>query len=151
MKFLQKQLQDFWRDITSIGSTLLYFIITLPFFAADKTSIALQLITGYFLIYLVAGAIKLVYFKNRPAKENYTNFAEKIDASAFPSIHSARTIFMALTLGKMFDTTIITAFFLAVTALVCYSRIAIKKHYWSDVIGGIVLGLLTFLIINKLF
>ena len=149
--FIQKQLADFWRDITSLGSTLLYFIIVLPLFFTGKIQTATKLTAGYILIYIIAGAIKIIYFKNRPKKENYTNFVEKIDASAFPSIHSARATLMAAEISKLIDGPIATSFLFITAGLVCYSRIAIKKHYWTDIIGGIILGILTTITIGKLF
>ena len=60
--FIQKQLADFWRDITSLGSTLLYFIIVLPLFFTGKIQTATKLTAGYILIYIIAGAIKIIYF-----------------------------------------------------------------------------------------
>lgn len=149
--FLEKQLADFWRDITSLGSTIMYFIIVIPLFFANQTQIAIKLSIGYILIYLIAGAIKLAYFKNRPRKENYHNFIEKIDASAFPSIHSARITLLAIEISKLINETIATSFLFIIAGLVCYSRIAIKKHYLTDIIGGIILGILTALTVVKLF
>jgi len=148
--FWQKQKADFWRDVTSLGSTGFYFIIILFFIANQKTILALQLLAGYVISYGIAILIRLAYFKNRPKKETYNNTIEKIDASSFPSVHTARTVFITNVLAAQFSQ-MTTTFFIILTALVCYSRIAIKKHDWKDILGGIALGFITFWLIKMLF
>ena len=149
--FIQKQKQDFWRDITSLGGAWIYFTIILLLFAVGQTKISAEILTGFFIMYFTAVIIRLFYFKNRPKKETYNSTLEKIDASAFPSVHSARAVFLALTFSKLFNSMQASTLLFAIAGIVCYSRIAIKKHYWTDVIGGIVLGILTFFAVNKLF
>ena len=58
---------------------------------------------------------------------------------------------MAAEISKLIDGPIATSFLFITAGLVCYSRIAIKKHYWTDIIGGIILGILTTITIGKLF
>ena len=140
--YWQKQKDAFWRDLSGLGSSGLYFLLIIFFFIQGHERIALQLIVGYCATYVISGIIKLTYFKDRPKKQNYHDGLEKIDASAFPSVHSSRAILIALLLSKNFQT---TPWFLTVIALlVCYSRIKVHKHDWKDVLGGIVLGALAF-------
>ena len=148
--FLQKQFIDFWRDITSIGSTTIYATIVIMFLLAGKTQIAVKLTIGYVIIYAVAGTIKIIYFKNRPRKEKYNNLLEKIDASSFPSIHSARAILLAAEISRNTNSAT-TIFLFIIAALICYSRIAIKKHYWIDVVGGVIFGVASFFVVNNIF
>ena len=140
--FFQKQKQDFWRDITTFGGAYFYFTLVLLFFAVGKTNFALKLTAGFFVIYFTAIIIRLFYFKNRPKKESYDNLLGKIDASSFPSVHSARVVFLALTLSEFSDSfqVKVSLLLFIIAGAVCYSRIAIKKHYWIDVNGGIFLG-----------
>jgi len=147
--FWQKQKDEFWRDVTGLGSSGLYFLLIIFFFLAKQPLLARKLIVGYALTYLISGVIKLTFFKNRPHRESYHTSLEKIDASAFPSVHSARAIFIALALS----TTVPSAhvFFITIALLVCYSRIPVHKHDWKDVIGGILLGTATFWAITTLF
>ena len=147
--FFQKQKQDFWRDITTFGGAYFYFILTIMLYILGEAGVSLEIFIGFFAIYLTAIIIRLFYFKNRPKKEAYNNIAEKIDASSFPSVHSARAVFLALSISKIFEKPEMTALVILLAGLVCYSRIAIKKHYWTDVIGGIILGLAAFWLIKQ--
>lgn len=151
MSFIQKQKEDFWRDITSLGGAGIYFTIVLLLIAFEQKKIAAEIFTGFLITYFTAVIIRLFYFKNRPRKETYNNTLEKIDASSFPSVHSARAVFLALTFSKLSDTTAASILLFTIAGAVCYSRIAIKKHYLIDVIGGIVLGIVTFIIVGEIF
>lgn len=149
--FIQKQKEDFWRDITALGGAWLYFATVLILLAVEQTKIAAEIFAGFLITYFTAVIIRLFYFKNRPKKETYNNTLEKIDASSFPSVHSARAVFLALTFSKFSDATMTSAILFLLAGTVCYSRIAIKKHYWTDVIGGVVLGIVTFVIVGEIF
>ncbi len=146
--FFQKQKEDFFRSVTALGDAWFYFTLVLILFALGKTNFATELIIGFFVIYFTAIIIRVFYFKNRPNKEKYNTLVERIDASSFPSVHSARVVFVGLTFAKFLDSLQINLILFAIAAIVCYSRIAIKKHYWTDVIAGIILGIITFLTIN---
>lgn len=146
--YWQKQKDAFWRDVTGLGSSGMYFLLIILFFVLGQTRIGLQLIVGYGITYVISGIIKLTYFKDRPKKQNYNDGLEKIDASAFPSVHAARATFTALILSKIFQPT--QWFVFGLTLLVCYSRIIVNKHDWKDVLGGIVLGAVAFWAITNL-
>ena len=73
----------------------------------------------------------------------------KIDASSFPSVHSMRAIFMAIIISKFFANPIMIIFLLLWALIVSYSRVYIKKHYWIDIIVGLIIGiLLAFLLLR---
>lgn len=146
--FWQKQKNAFWRDVTGLGSSGVYFLLIIFFFVIAHKKTALQLIVAYGITYVIAGIIKLTYFKDRPKKQNYNNGLEKIDASAFPSVHSARATFTALLLSQTFQQT--RWFFASIAILVCYSRIKVHKHDWKDILGGVLLGAVTFYAITML-
>lgn len=149
--FFQKQKEDFWRSVTALGDAWFYFALVLILFALGKTKFAIELTCGFFIIYFTAIIIRLFYFKNRPKKEAYHTLLERIDASSFPSVHSARAVLIALQFSKLSDSTLTVIILFTIASLVCYSRIKIKKHDWIDVIGGIVLGLIAFVAVNKIF
>ena len=77
----------------------------------------------------------------------YRGFIEKIDASSFPSIHAARITLLFVFFVKFFfkDLILISLSFM-ILVMVLSSRIYLKKHYFSDLLGGIFLGLFTSLI-----
>ena len=105
------------------------------------------LIFGLSLIYLITLAIRTFYYKPRPSTIKYNNFLEKIDASSFPSVHSARVTFIFLFFVFYITKNLLTILILIfLTLFTYYSRIYLKKHDYIDVFGGIVLGILTFLL-----
>ncbi len=100
--------------------------------------------------------IKFIYYKDRPKPQAYHNRRQKIDASSFPSIHTARaTIFMCfglllsyilyhqhgqqMTMGNLILIITSLVFYL----MIAYSRIILKKHFFIDVVFGTLLGLVT--------
>ena len=57
---------------------------------------------------------------------------------AFPSNHASNTFAAATLMSLCFRNTTLLAFALAL--LVCYSRVYLKVHYPSDVLGGAIYG-----------
>jgi len=138
-----------FRDITSIGgNTFSIFLIILFIFINILTSV--ELILNFIFVWIIVIAIRMIYFKERPDKENYFNFLTKIDASSFPSVHSSRIVYTLLVLMPFYQNTFILWFAGVITFLVCYSRIYLKKHYLVDVVFGIILGLISTLFIQWL-
>ncbi len=69
------------------------------------------------------------------------------DSPAFPSGHATKSMALALPFfimaaGKNFVTRLVKVLTLTSAVLVCYSRIALQRHYLSDVLGGIGIALL---------
>ena len=88
--------------------------------------------------------IRSIYTKNRPDKQEYKNYLEKIDALSFPSWHTARIVYLALIFSYLFNNNLLTLLFTLVAILVAYSRVYLKRHDYWDVLGGIVLGVVAF-------
>lgn len=148
---INKYLKELFRDLTSFGGFLFYAILILFFFLSKNFVIALQLFVGILFIYAIIVSIRLFYFKERPKRVYYRNIVEKIDASSFPSIHSARIVFLALVLIYNFDNTLLTNILIALVAIVaCYSRIYLKKHDYADVFGGVIVGSVCFAVTSFL-
>ncbi len=146
-----KYIQIFFRDVTSLGGAFFYGLVSLLALAAGETELFTRLVIGFVLCVAITSLIRIFYFRNRPAKQEYHNFLERIDASSFPSLHTARIVFMCTTLAYFFwndYTTILftptAAFFVLVAIMVAYSRIYLKKHDWWDLLGGAVLGGIVF-------
>ena len=147
-KAIQKQIHEFFRDVTAMGGFAASLLIILLFLTSP---LLVPLIIGSVLTAAFVILIRLFYFKSRPKKEDYSNFLEKIDASAFPSLHAARIVFMAILFSGHFANLYLTILFTLTAALVSYSRIYLQKHDWVDVAGGVVVGVATYFLVVKVF
>lgn len=143
---LKKHLDTLFRDFTFLGGFLFYFLCFLLALTLKQTKLALILFLGFILIFSVSIIIRLFYFVPRPKKELHRNFIERIDASSFPSIHSARIVFLFLISLNLSVNFLVKVFFFLITVAVLYSRIYLKKHYFVDVLVGAIIGIITYLL-----
>jgi len=138
---MKKILNKFFDEIPFFGGIAFYLFVMILLFIIGETDFFLKLMIGLITIYFVTLLIRIVYFKPRPNREKYKNFIEKIDASSFPSVHASRMTFLFLfsTISFSLDF-IVKVFLFLVFILGLYSRIYLKKHFFKDVFGGIILG-----------
>jgi membrane-associated phospholipid phosphatase len=101
--------------------------------------------------------LKGVIDRARPIAELAGQIASTTPAGspAFPSGHATKSMTLALPFflmaaGKDFATRLVKVITLTSAVLVCYSRIALQRHYLSDVLGGIGIALL-FVVISNWF
>lgn len=150
-EFIQRQKNDFFRDITSLGSLWFYVIFMIFFLILNDYSSLKVLLSGFILIYLAVMIIRSLYFKNRPKKYPYNNLIEKLDASSFPSMHAMRTGFLTSFFIEHFKNSLISILLIVLALIILYSRTYLKKHDWKDVLTGVVLGVLIFHLVAYLF
>lgn len=92
---------------------------------------------------LTNGVVKSFFRRVRP-QEHFTHDAplpygmRRPVTSSFPSGHAATAFLAAMVLGK--GTRVAPAYF-GLAGLVAYSRVHVRMHHWSDVLGGAALGL----------
>lgn len=92
---------------------------------------------------LTNGVVKSFFRRVRP-QEHFTHDAplpygmRRPVTSSFPSGHAATAFLAAMVLSK--GTRAAPAYF-ALAGLVAYSRVHVRMHHWSDVLGGAALGL----------
>ena len=94
---------------------------------------------------LLVFGIKLVIRRRRPEGE-FGAIYRKTDPHSFPSGHAARAAMLA-TLAVGLGPAWFAAAMLLWAPLVCLARVATGLHYVSDVLAGIVLGILAGLLI----
>lgn len=140
-----KYLDEIMEQTTALGGIIIYvLLIFLSFF--HSTLLFISLLSGVVIMYLTTALIRLLYFKERPNKQPYSNLLEKIDASSLPSLHAGRATFLAIIFSMQFPSPL-ARILLALTALaVAISRIYLQKHDTIDVTAGIILGILVSLI-----
>lgn len=136
---LEKELKYSLSKISSLGSYPLHLLAIAVFFKLGMGRIAVFLAIGFVLTYAVGIPLRILSFRKREHPEKQDQFLR--NASSFPSFHSARATFLALTLALVFsfeyDMLILAA---VLIVLVSASRVVNRQHYLSDAIGGIVLG-----------
>ncbi|MDD3627781.1 MAG: phosphatase PAP2 family protein [bacterium] len=92
---------------------------------------------------ILSSLIKIIFRKERPIKDEYKQYAPwaKYDMSSFPSGHLSRISAVAFTLGYFFPFTLIVMG--PYVCLMWYSRQKLGYHYFSDLAGGIVVGIIS--------
>lgn len=101
-----------------------------------------------FTSYALGTVVKLLYYKPRPEPHHATNRLQKIDASSFPSIHTANSMILAfwwiLSVLQAWPQNLVGYmmiyfwffFFMAISL----SRVVLKKHFPIDIIAWVVFG-----------
>lgn len=146
---------EYIRDFTAIGNPFLLLLVVLATLSSHShfASYFPILLVGFFVNEIVCSAIKYFWHKPRPNGQQFKNGFEKIDAGSFPSIHASRISFVYLSLGYIHylaGNLLLIPVFLTVIFVVGYSRVFLKKHFFSDVMAGYFLGSIQFWIITFL-
>ena len=131
------------RDITTFGGTPFYIALTVFLLLINQSNAALDLLIAFIIIMAVSIISRMIHFKERPKKESYSSFVGKMEASSFPSVHSARSFFLATYFAQFFNTTQTWILLITAATFVAWSRIKLKKHDLADVSAGAILGTLT--------
>ena len=138
------------KSFSSLGSYPVFLLIILFLFKVNLNKEALILFIAFILLYVLGLPIRSTFFKNRqnPAHhaQIYENF-KNIRFSSFPSFHTTRVIILSLMIIEIFNYSLETILLtLIVSILVCYSRILLQRHYPSDIFGGIIFGVLLWIV-----
>jgi undecaprenyl-diphosphatase len=138
-------------DFSFFGSIPFYLFVTLVIYFLGNQELFLRLLYTLLIGFVLIIIIKRVHYKDRPQKEVFDAFMEKIVASSFPSTHSMTitSLLILLTIAYPF---IWVGTLLTSLALIVYAhRYMTKKHYMIDIIGGIVIALIITIFVVKLF
>lgn len=136
--FWKYKFNDWSRDITSLASPLILLFV--PFIFIGPNKVFYTLLIALAINEALGSLIKILFPKTRPNGQKYSNLIEKIDAGSFPSLHSSRIALVYLSMFSFAENPIMEVLFLLVILGVVLSRINLKKHFLSDVIGGLVIG-----------
>src|SRR5574341_841050 len=133
---------ELWQDIKGLSGVPFFVVIIVIAFLLQEKTLAYQLIVGLILAYTLTTIIRLAYFKRRPDKQAYRNIIEKIDASSFPSLHAMRAAVLATILSAFFENFWLTPLFALAAVGVAVSRVMTKRHDVSDVLAGLIFGVI---------
>jgi membrane-associated phospholipid phosphatase len=138
--FLKRIIDDSWREVSFFGGLFFYCFLAAFVFALGQKLLFLQLVVSFALTYGLTLAIRFFYYKERPNKEKYTNFIERLESSSFPSLHAMRVSAMFIILHFYMNNIWFSLLFLAIALAVFASRYFLKKHFLVDIFVGAVLG-----------
>ena len=135
--FLYKY-KEWARDITSLASPILLLFVPFIILGANSTY-------GFLLLLLlineiIGSLIKYFFHKPRPDGQEYKGILEKIDAGSFPSLHASRITIVYLTLFSYVTDIYIQVALLFMMIAVMISRVLLKRHFITDIVGGFVIG-----------
>lgn len=132
---LKRIISQVLTDFSVFGSFVFHVFFAILLFILGFTGEGLLLGIGLFVLILIISPIRLMFFRVRPHKVPFTSILSKIDASSFPSMHMAR-------MGLLVSLGVAPLLFVSISLCVALSRHHLKKHYWSDIVVGFVLGLI---------
>ena len=163
-------LKEFFEDITRLGSSLSYFIISIFGFVIFYLNSRLEIIkiNGFkkinnffissFFYLLIVGVITQIgkHLVGR-ARPNYTNFEDTFNFNfftvessfhSFPSGHSSTIFMVCFILISTFPK--LKYFFYLLASIVALSRVVVGAHFFTDIVAGALLALITFKVLNNI-
>lgn len=125
-------LSGFVRDAAALGG--------LPAFALAMLLMpdrAISMVVAWAIMMAIAVPLRLATRKPRPNARRGYGLAGRIEAYAFPSVHTARATIIA---GAMLSGAWMLVPGAALVASVGAGRVAMREHDWIDVVAGAALG-----------
>jgi len=132
----------FWW-VTFTGSITFMVLITIALYVAGLRKEALVFAIIFILTTAFATAVKYAVARPRPSDLGVKPEAEP----SFPSAHTANAFAFATTLSSYHRKFTVAMF--AWALLVGFSRIYLGLHYFTDVIGGAILGIIVSLVVTR--
>jgi lipopolysaccharide/colanic/teichoic acid biosynthesis glycosyltransferase len=132
----------FFKYITYLGEFFIVLtILTILFLLKKKEERNIPLLwIGFFILGGIVVVLKFLVSRVRPFDLiSFYSFTELVDYS-FPSLHAAIAIFALIIMIKEMPKQSLV--WIIISLLIFFSRIYLKVHYLSDVVGGIILGLI---------
>ena len=148
--FLDK-LMSFVTTLGDIGAIWILISIALLFSRKYRTIGILTLSVLLLNTILGEGILKNLIHRPRPFNtlEGLDIIVKKPSSYSFPSGHTSSAIAAALMLGHYFKKYRWYIYIFA--GLIAFSRIYLLVHYPSDVLGGIVLGAISYIIVKFIY
>jgi membrane-associated phospholipid phosphatase len=155
MNHLKRQLRRLGstalRHISALVSYEVYFLFILFAFVLDAIHLAGSLLLGVVLLYGFGIPLRLLIYSPRPQQEPLDSLLKSINTNSFPSFHMARGTILGILLSIMFQTVWFLALWSLMLLAIGTGRIITKRHYIIDLIGGVLLGIITTTLVMNLY
>ncbi|MBD3163854.1 phosphatase PAP2 family protein [Candidatus Woesearchaeota archaeon] len=127
-------------DFSFFGSIPFYIFVTLSAGFMHNIQLFKQLAYSFLIAFIITMVAKNVHYRDRPQKEEFTIFMEKMVAGSFPSTHSMNITLLAVFLSLSYPYAWVTAMFGTFSLMVYVQRYLTKKHFLTDIVGGILIA-----------
>jgi undecaprenyl-diphosphatase len=123
--------------ITARTGDSVFWLLVIAVLFWQKQPLGGDLLLVMLVTAVLVGILKGIFRRQRPQAK----WALATDKYSFPSGHAARATAVAVTLA--IHNPVLAPLWLIWAVLVALARVALSRHYVSDVIGGMSVGLLT--------
>ena len=136
----------------AIGFIALVFIVSIIGKSALLRKKGWQLLTTFVLAFILIKSLKYGIGRVRPFDSyNYLEKLVDISTPSFPSGHTLESAAIATSIVLLFRNKFLLAFAILWAILVALSRMILGVHYPSDVIAGIMIGVLSACLCHWIF
>lgn len=137
---------NFFKIITQLGDVYFFLFMAILFYWFIDTKNAFSLIFAYLSNLFIVSILKNQFKRLRPYKQkniNIQSIGSKTSGYSFPSGHSNNisTINTFLNI-KYFKNVFIWIYSITTLILIPFSRIYLGQHYFTDVLSGLILGII---------
>lgn len=133
------------------GHGIIWFLITAVRYilakSAEARSEAILLCAILLLDIMVVAPVKVIFKRKRPDLDSgkMIGTVSRIDDYAFPSGHASRAIAIVLMYLTMLDlSSLAIALWISWALAVCTSRIFLGRHHVTDVVIGMIMGIVVY-------
>ena len=133
-----------------LGYSLLAVFLLLFLLNRDKYFFFVPLISALVSRFVFTEVIRLLYFRPRPFVESgISPLFDHAPTASFPSGHAA--FFFALSAGVYSFNKKAGLWFFAASATIGLARVLAGVHYFTDVLGGLAVGVFSFWLVSFLY
>lgn len=118
--------------ITNLVSYSVLFLFFLLIMYKGRKKVGSQMFMGLLVESIVVISLKWIIGRPRPVSGSVKEFG-----NSFPSGHTSRSTFLALIFSDKWGKRI---FWYSFTGLIMFSRLYLQVHYFTDLVGGIIVG-----------
>ncbi len=133
-----------------LGYILLAVFLFLFLKNRDKNFLLIPLVSALVSRFVFTEIIRFFYFRPRPfAEQGISSLFEHAPSASFPSGHAA--FYFALSAGIYYYNKKAGLWFFIASFAIGLARVFAGVHYFTDVLGGLAIGVFSFWLVNFLY